>query len=213
MQAFRCGVRIFAAVTVTMVWMASASRSEAQVIRLAGTVKDDTGRPVRGAVITAENPDQAPPRMVSTSNEKGQFGFIGIRRGLWTFTVEAPGFEPYVFRRPVAPGPRQEPMDVRLAKTATPAALPLEGAKAGDIQQRIDRAESLASNGDVDGAIAAWREVLASVPALTTVYLRIGALYEQKTDTAQALAAYRKLLELEPANEKARTAVERLNSK
>src|SRR5262245_23565206 len=121
MQPLRCGVRIFAAVTITMVCMATASLSEAQIIRLAGTVKDDTGRPVRAATITAENPDQAPSRLASTSNEKGQFGFIGIRRGLWTFTVEAPGFEPYVFRRSVAPGPRQEPMDVRLAKTAAPA--------------------------------------------------------------------------------------------
>ena len=69
---------------------------------------------------------------------------------------------------------RQHAIDVRLARTATPVALPLDGIKASEIQQRIDRAESLAAVGDLDGAIAAWRDVLARVPALTSVHLRAG---------------------------------------
>ena len=108
---------------------------------MAGTIKDDGGRPVRGAAITAENPDHTPPRMTATSNDKGQFGFIGVRRGMWTISVDAPGFEKIQFRRQVAAG-RQESIDVRLARTAAPVALPLDGIKAGEIQQRIDRAES-----------------------------------------------------------------------
>jgi len=190
-----------------------APGAHAQVIRVAGTVKDDAGRSVRGAVITAENPDQAPPRLSTTSNDKGQFGFLGIRRGLWTFTVEAPGYEVVRFRRPVAPGPRQEPLEVRLVRNATRPALPLDGTQAAEIQERIDRAESMASSGDLDGAIAAWREVLAKVPALTSIHLRIGALYERQPDPERALAAYRQLLEIEPGNEKARAAVERLSPK
>ena len=55
--------------------------AEAQVIRVAGTIKDDAGRPVRGASIVAENPDHSPPRLTTTSNDKGEFGFIGVRRG------------------------------------------------------------------------------------------------------------------------------------
>ena len=42
-------------------------------------------------------------------------------------------------------------MDVRLARTAVPVTLPLDGIRASDIQQRIDRAESLAASGDLDG--------------------------------------------------------------
>ena len=48
-----------------------------------------------------------------------------------------------------------------MAHTPAPAALPLDDVKAGDIQQRIARAESLASTGDIDGAIAAWTDGLA----------------------------------------------------
>jgi tetratricopeptide (TPR) repeat protein len=186
---------------------------EAQVIRVAGTIEDEGGRPVRGAIVTAENPDQAPARMTSTSDDKGRFGFIGIRRGLWSFSVEAPGFEPVRFRRTVAAGARQEPVRVTLARTAAPVALPLDGTNATDVLQRIDRAESLASSGDLDGAIAAWREVLGKVPALTSVHLQIGALYERKPDPERALAAYRQLLALEPGNAKALAAVERLGGR
>ena len=190
--------------------LAGVSHAQAQVIRVAGTVRDDAGGPVRGATIVAENPDQTPPRLTTTSNDKGQFGFIGVRRGLWTVSVDAPGFERIQFRRQVATG-RQEPLDVRLTRTAAPVRLPLDGIKAGDIQQRIDRAESLSSKGDIDGAIAAWRDVLARVPALTSVHLQLGALYERKLDTERALTTYRQLLALEPANARALAAVERLS--
>ena len=142
---------------LVLLGLVGVSHAQAQVIRVAGTIKDDAGGPVRGATIVAENPDQTPPRLTTTSNDKGQFGFIGVRRGVWTLSVDAPGFEKVQFRRQVATG-RQEPIDVRLARTATPVALPLDGIKAADIQQQIDRADSLASKGDLDGAILAWRD-------------------------------------------------------
>jgi predicted TPR repeat methyltransferase len=89
----------------------------------------------------------------------------------------------------------------------------MDDLKGADLQQRIDRAETLAASGDIDGAIAVWRELLVKVPALTTVYVRIGALYERKPDLPRALDAYRQLLQIDPANEKARAAVERLTAK
>lgn len=191
-----------------MLLLATVS-ANAQVIRVSGTVKDDGGRPVRGAAITADNPDQAPSRLTATSNAKGEFGFMGIRRGAWTISVEAPGFERMQFRHTVTSG-RQQPIDVRLGHTAAPVALPLDSVKGPDIQQRIAKAESMAASGDVDGAIVAWNDVLAKVPALTSVHLQIGALYERKPDPARALVSYRKLLELEPSNAKALEAVARL---
>lgn len=189
--------------------VAAAVAAEAQVIRVAGTIKDDAGAPVRGASIVAENPDHSPPRLTTTSNDKGAFGFIGVRRGQWTLTVDAPGFEKVQFRQQVAAG-RMAPIEVRLDRTITPATLPLDAIKATDVQQRIARAEALASSGDIDGAILAWREIVAKIPALTSVYLEIGALYERKPDPERALATYRQLLEIEPGNSKALAGLERL---
>lgn len=183
-----------------------------QVIRAAGVVRDEGGAPIRGAVVTAINPDNTPPRITTTSNDKGQFGVIGIRRGTWTFTIEAPGYEPATIRQVVV-GTRPPPIDVRLAANAAPPSRPMDEVRGSDIQQRIDRAEALAAGGTLDAAIAEWRAILARVPALTMVHLCLGELFERKADTDGALAAYRAILEIEPGNARARAAVERLTKK
>jgi hypothetical protein len=199
------------AVPVLAVALLPAAAFAQQVIRAAGVVRDDSGTPVRGAVITAINPDNTPPRITTTSNDKGQFGVIGIRRGTWTFRIDAPGYESTSVQRLVS-GTRPPPIDVRLAKNPA-AARPLDDVRGSDIQQRIDRAEALAASGDLDAAIAEWRAILVRVPALTMVHLRIGELLERKADSDAALAAYRTVLENDPANARARAALERLSRK
>lgn len=206
-------VRRLAALLVAAATLPPAAAAAQQVIRAAGTVRDDGGTPIRGAVITAMNPDNTPPQITATSNDRGQFGVIGIRRGLWTFTIDAPGYEPITIRHQIVGGARQTPIEVRLAKRAASLPRPLDAIKGSDIQQRIDRAEWLAANGDLDASIAEWRAVLARVPALTMVHLRLGELFERKADGAAALAAYRTVLEIEPGNGRARAAVERLAKK
>ena len=202
----RLAVLVLAAVAV----LPAAAHAQ-QVIRAAGVVRDDRGAPVRGAVITAINPDNTPPRITTTSNDKGQFGVIGIRRGTWTFRIDAPGYESTSVQRLVS-GTRPPPIDVRLSRN--PAAVrPLDDVRGGEIQQRIDRAEALAASGDLDAAIAEWRAILVRVPALTMVHLRIGELLERKADSDAALAAYRTVLEIDPANARARAALERLSRK
>ena len=137
------------------------AHAQAQVIRVAGTIKDDDGRPVRGAAITAENPDHTPAALDDNLERQGRIRFHRHpARHVDDERSRLPASRALQFRRPVGTG-RQQSIDVRVARTATPVSLPLDGLKASEIQQRIDRAESLASNGDLDGAIAAWRDVLA----------------------------------------------------
>jgi tetratricopeptide (TPR) repeat protein len=103
------------------------------------------------------------------------------------------------------------PLDVRLVRGPAPAPPgALVGIDAKEIQRRIDSAEKADKAGDPAAALAAYRELLARVPALTSIYLRLGAIHERMGDRAAALAAYQRLLELDPENARARAAVGRL---
>jgi tetratricopeptide (TPR) repeat protein len=177
--------------------------------RVAGTVRDEAGKPVPGATITASNPEQA-LTLTATSDVKGRFGILGLRRGIWVFAVAAPGFQKTSQAGEVQLGGQNPPVNVRLVKTLTPQPGPLSTLSATEIQTKIDAAEGSAAAGDLSAAITAYRDLLAKVPALTTGYLRVGALLEQKGDTAAALEVYRDLAKLEPDNARATTAIARL---
>jgi Carboxypeptidase regulatory-like domain/Tetratricopeptide repeat len=190
-----------------------ATDAHAQVGRVAGSVTSEDGRPVHGATITAHNPDQAPSTYTSTSDAKGRFGILGLRRGAWLFLIHAPGFESVSARVDVLTTRPNPPLNVKLTRGAAPAAPgPLAGVDARDIQRRIDEAASRTSSGDYRGAVAAYHELLRRVPSLTSIHLEIGRLHERLNDSGSALAAYRRLLEIEPGNANAKTAIERMTS-
>ena len=179
--------------------------------RIAGTIKDEGGRPIKGATITAQNADHSPSTYTASTDQRGRFGILGLRRGLWTISIQCPGYEPVRSQIDVQTLRPNPALEVRLLKGPEPAPPgPLERLSAKDIQQRIDSAEAKASGGDLDAAVAAYREILTRVPAMTSIYLRLGALQERKSDPAAALAAYRELVRLEPANDKALAAIQRL---
>jgi tetratricopeptide (TPR) repeat protein len=194
-----------------MLWMLFTAVAHAQVGRVAGTITDEDGRPVKGATVVAENREQAPSTFTASSDAKGRFSILGIRRGTWTFTIQAPGFEAASTRLDVVTIRPNPPLNVRLGRAVAAAGPgPLSGVDARELQRQIDAAEARAASGDLPAAIAAYREILKRVPALTSIYLRIGALHEAQKDSQSALAEYRRLAELEPANASARAAIRRL---
>src|SRR5262245_50762891 len=75
-------------------FVAAASTAAAQTGRVGGTVKDEAGQPIKGASITAENPNASPSSFTATTDDKGRFSIIGLRTGRWTFSAQAPGYTP-----------------------------------------------------------------------------------------------------------------------
>lgn len=195
-----------------LIFVMSASLAHAQIGRVAGTVTDEEGRPVKGATIVAENREQAPSTFTSSSDSRGRFSILGMRRGIWTFTIQAPGFETTAARLDVVSVKPNPPLNVRLEKAAAPARPgPLAGIDVRDVQLRIDAAEKLAASNELAAAVEAYGEILTRVPALTSIYLRLGSLHEARNDLAAALSAYRRLAELEPGHAAVRSAIDRLS--
>lgn len=174
----------------------------AQLGRFSGVVLDDRSQPLRGATIRAENTNGTPPAATSTSDEKGQFYFIGLRSGQWKFTIEAPGFLPGEFTVPIKTGAGTgRPVGIKLQRNA---ALVLDGPLAG-VDARMLRADLAAADeafakGDFDSAIINYRAVLLRAPALTLANLQIGNAYRQKKDYVKAAEAFQSVLKAEPTN-------------
>jgi Carboxypeptidase regulatory-like domain/Tetratricopeptide repeat len=179
-----------------------------------GTVRDEDGKPVKGASVTAENPDVVPSAYTSTTDAKGRFGMLGLRGGTWTIVVQAPGFEvarTKLTTKSLGPVPA---LDVRVQRAVdAPPPGPLANIDTNTLQQKLDTAAALESAGKVDEAIAAYREIQTRVPGLTTVHLALGVLYERKDDPAGALAEYRAVLKSDPSNTRATAAISRLEAR
>jgi tetratricopeptide (TPR) repeat protein len=177
--------------------------------RVTGTVKDAGGHAVKGATIAADNPNL--PSVTVTSDAKGRYSFLGLRGGTWTFTAHAPGFFPAKRQSTTRTMGTNANIDFELLPlTDTNGPGPMATLNTAALQQQLAAAAQLEQEDKIDEAIAAYKEVLTRVPALTTVHLQLGILYERKQDKASAVAEYEAALKADPANAKARAALDRL---
>lgn len=201
------GLRIIVAV-ISAFWLAAPAY--AQTARATGTVRDEAGKPIKGATIRALNPEIGPRWVISTSDSKGRWGMVGLRVGIYTFVVDAPGFiaqqgdglirtastAPIVFTLKREPG-------------LTPGALP------SNIQAQIAAANMLRDQGRLDQAITTYQEIRTRYSNLTSLNLVIGAAYRRKaaleTDPAarraaleRAIESYTQLLKSDPEDQRAK---------
>jgi Tfp pilus assembly protein PilF len=187
---------------------ALAAPALAQTGRVGGTVKDDTGQPIKGATVTAENPQASPSSFTATTDDKGRYSIIGMKSGRWTFKAEAPGFAPQQGVAQVATiGAPNPPVNFTLAKGAVPAPSgPLAGISPQQmkaIQGELASADAAMAAGNFDQAITEYQAIKAKVPTLTAINLAIGQAYRRKKDYDSAIKTYQEMLTAEPTNDKA----------
>ena len=183
----------------------------AQSARATGTVRDTSGKPIKGATIRAVNKDAFPSQIASSSDDKGRWAMIGLRTGTWNFTVEAPGFTTAQAPWPVRVGGTQ-PMSFVLARDLGP----IPNTLTKTIQAQITAANNLRDRGQLDQAITAYEQVREQNPKLTAINLVVAGAYRQKaaqetnavtrkTLLERAAASYTTMLTNEPENERAKT--------
>ena len=189
--------RVVVALTVVLA-LAIAGNAAAQG-RIGGTVKDDTGQPIKGAKISAKNPQAVPPDFTSTTDDKGRWSLIGLQNGMWTFTAASDGYNPADFRTMVSYLRANAPIEFKLAK-ATPGMV--TGAAAKELQAELKAADAMLANKQYDEAIAAYKAILAKAPALSMLNLQLAQAYRAKKDYENAIASYHEVLKAEPSLER-----------
>jgi len=186
-----------------------AAVASAQSGRAMGTVKDQGGKAIKGATVKAVNPDASPSQFASATDDKGRFAMIGLRSGTWRFIVEAPGYFPVETPVPVRVA-ASPPLTFTLARDPGP----IPDALDRNIEQLIHDAATLREQGRLDQALAAYQDIRAKNPKLTSVNLVIGDLYRRKATQEkdpearqallrQALDAYDVVLKADATNERA----------
>jgi Flp pilus assembly protein TadD len=180
----------------------SASPAMAQIGRVAGTVKNDSDQPLKGATIVAENSNIG-QSLTATTDDRGRFIMIGLRAGVWRFIAQAPGYTAAGAEMGVRMGAPNPPLTFVLQKTGPENFGPLGGISNKDLQANLSSAENFFKQGRWDDAVSAYRAILERAPTLAVINLQIAAAYRGKKDYTSALAAYNALLKSEPTSEKA----------
>lgn len=182
---------------------ALAGSAAAQVGRVGGVVKDDSGQPIKGATVIAENPNIGPSAFTATTDDKGRFTIIGLRSGRWRFIAHAPGHAANSGEMPVRFGSPNPPITFVLRKNGPGPTSALGNITAKDLQAQLAAADALFNQEKWDDAVAAYRSIMAKTPALSVINLQIAAAYRNKKDYEAAMSAYNALLSVDPGNEKA----------
>lgn len=191
---------------IVLLLPALAAPAAAQIGRVNGVVKDEGGQALKGATITAENPDSG-QTFTATTDDKGRFTMIGLRTGGWRFIAQAPGYSPEVGTMGVRMGAPNPPVTFALKKSGVVNFGPLGGVTGKEIQTDLAAAESLYGQRRWDDAIAAYKAIMDRTPTLAAINLQIAAAHRQKKDYGAALAAYGALLKADPYNEAAEVGI------
>jgi Flp pilus assembly protein TadD len=204
-----CSLR---AVVALALILGGAATAAAQVARVAGLVRDESGQPIKGATVRAENPDAPLGSLTAATDDKGRFAIIGLARGEWMFTAEAPGFQAqFTEINIVRTGTPLPPMTFTLPKAIVRPPAGVEGITARDLQQQIAAADALFKQQKYDEAIQIYRSIVRGAPSLAVVNLQIGAAYRGMKEYDKAIAAYDELLKAEPDNARAQVGLAMAN--
>src|SRR5947207_15904533 len=93
--------------------------------RIAGVVRDETGGPIRGAIVRAETGGTAsavPLTLTAATDDRGRFIFVVARSGDWKLTFEAPGFDEATISASVRLTGAAPNLDVKLDRHEAPEA-------------------------------------------------------------------------------------------
>jgi tetratricopeptide (TPR) repeat protein len=207
--------KIIAAALMTLSFAATAAAQG----RVMGIVQDTNGRPIKGAIIRAQNPETSSREWTAATDDKGRFVLLGLRLSPnWKFIAEAPGFLSNEGTAQVRSnfGP---PLTFNLRRDPGP----IPGALVKDIQEQLDAAKALRDAGRYDQAITAYQSIYSRNSKLTHVNLVLAGVYRQKAEQERdttvrqtllerASAAYDEVLKTDADNDYAKAELEAIKA-
>ena len=172
--------------------------------RVTGTVVDQNGNPVAGAMVKAENPSSTRV-LEDTTDSNGRFAMLGFESGQFTLSVSADRHDPISTTIRVSQG-QNSPVEFVMRRIRHGLVLALgeealEGLDPEEIEREVDAANAEYDAENWDAAIAGYNSVLEKLPEMSALWLYIGSSHRAKGEHDDALAAFDRLLAADPTNE------------
>lgn len=162
-----------------------------------GKVVDGQGKPVQDAVILFEA-EGANRKTQTKTDRNGDFLQVGLQSGAYKVTASKEGVGSQTLPAQVRQGPNQ-PLTFTLSPASAAASLsPEERAAAQKLQAAAAAAVAAFNAGRNDEAIEKFNEVLATQPKCVDCHVNIGQVYVRTQRYAEAEAAFKRAIELDP---------------
>jgi tetratricopeptide (TPR) repeat protein len=159
--------------------------------RLTGTVVDEAGNPIDGALITIQYSEFS-NKLTAVSNSKGQWAFNGLGKGVVTVTAAKEGFTPSFLQLEVSGATKNPDKKIILQKAAGNA--PAEGISDSS-KELLLQGNALFEQKKFVEALALYQGFLDKYPMLYKVRLNMANCHIELQEYDKAIAEYQKVLE------------------
>ncbi|TET64911.1 tetratricopeptide repeat protein [Candidatus Aerophobetes bacterium] len=174
---------------------AQAGRGKA---RIAGTVTDEQGNPIASAKVLLELMGREKAVREATTNQKGEWAFIGLGSGNWRITISAEGFIPTettAFVSQIAHNPK---IVLTLKKITEVDQSGIQETDLGLIEQ----AGQLFQERKYDEVLPLLQKFLENNPTAYQTHINIGDCYKEKGEYERAEEEYNLALEAAKTDER-----------
>ncbi len=158
--------------------------------RISGTVVDEGGQPVEGAVILAQSMTTE-TKFQGTSDESGNFAVAGLGTGNWKITASKEGYTSSSVNLNIRQLRRNPPITFTLKKTTGYAALMTDE----ESFQLFDKGNAFMEQGKYDEALDVFEEFKTKYPEVYQVNVSIGTCYLKKGDLDRAEKEFQSVLD------------------
>jgi len=158
--------------------------------RINGTVVDENGEAIEGALIVAELIG-GKTRLDGQSDAKGRFAIAGLGTGKWRVTASKSGYASSSVEMNVSQITTNPSITFTLKKMSGLAAFSSDK----DAMKMFDQGNALLGQGNYDEALKVFEEFLAKFPDIYQTHLNIGSCYLKKGDLEEAEVEFKLVLD------------------
>ncbi len=158
--------------------------------RITGTVTDENGRPLEGAIVVAQSA-RSETKLEGRSDDKGRFAIAGLGTGMWMVTASIEGYQSASLEMNVRQLSQNPPLSFALKKLSGMAAFAADK----EALALFDQGNSLLSQGNYDEALRLFEEFAGKHPTIYQAHLNIGTCYLKKEELDKAESEFKLVLD------------------